>query len=84
MQVFRLYDISRHGGFCLVQFQVCLFDYTQKIFHQLNPVHTTNLHLFARLCLSLCLQTPMPLESRNDAGLFLLMGVFGGMGVGVW
>ncbi len=36
--------------------------------------------LLAFVCLY-AFQTPMPLESRNDAGLFLLMGVFGGMGV---
>ena len=47
-----------------------------------NPVHTTNLHLFARLRLSLCLSdTDAAGGPRNDAGLFLLMGVFGGTGV---
>ena len=36
--------------------------------------------LLAVVCLYV-FQTPMPLESGDDAGLFLLMGVFGGTGV---
>ena len=36
--------------------------------------------LFAIVCLY-AVETPVPLESQFDAGLFLLMGVFGGTGV---
>ena len=52
---FGLYDISRHGGFWLCNFKFACSTIPRRHSISFNPVHTTNLHLFARLCLSLCL-----------------------------
>ena len=53
-----------------------------------EDIPSASIQLTQQICTCLlaiaCLyafQTPMPLEPGNDAGLFLLMGVFGGTGV---